>query len=120
MTNTEIEKYIHEQVMGLCIHDWESDGANIHIPTAKCLKCRTPILNCASIPAYTQSLDAVRPAEEKFVAERGYGRLQRELERIVLADNPDLPVNNQYLTFLMAHATAEQRSRAVVAAHLEG
>lgn len=100
MTNDEINRYIHEEIMGECWHDW-------HI-TSSCTKCGDG-LSRRAIPGYCSD-DSPRRLLNEVVA---------KLRERSGTPYPYITALDQIVHGEWTLASAEQIARACVEAHKE-
>lgn len=107
--NNELNKYLHENVMGECWHE-SADTARSSITCDKCGNSYGGGFR-AFVPDYTTDLNAVRRVEEKVV-ER-FGSVHYVWHLMEICKHEDKAVEQIWT----AMATADQRSQACKNAH---
>ena len=103
--NTDINRFIHEQILGECWHVF------VHFKNP-CRNCGAKANPSHRHPDYCSDLDAVARVEKKVIEKIGFGEYAD-----AIADACDVDRGLSYVALSkLATATAEQRARACVAA----
>lgn len=119
-TDEQINRAIHEQVMGLCWHESEAVGS-IRDGGYYCRKCGSPD-KLRRVPLefenggrtdYTTDLNAVDLAEAKVDVDEYVKQLEKICEAQALVEEQGI-ISWGDVLYLLVRATARQRSEAVL------
>ena len=133
-TNDEINRVIHERIIGKCWHEWKENGKETIWFGREASVIRKFLCGCGEKysglqppnPDYTSSDSPRRYLEEavaKVASPNSYAQFEDTLLEVIQRDHPPREwrqYNNSYLTYLFINATAEQIARALVSCLEEG